>query len=69
MTATPATRTERKLLYRITEAAQILSYSRTLIYELMRSGQLRSVGSGKTRRIPASAIAEYIAQLEKEAAG
>ena len=58
-----------KLLYKVSEAAEILSYSRTVIFELMRARRLRSVGNGKTRRIPATAITEYVASLEKEAAG
>ncbi|MER5628667.1 helix-turn-helix domain-containing protein [Streptosporangium sp. NPDC002544] len=42
--------------------------SRSVLYELMRSGRLRSVKEGRTRLIPASAIREYIALLEREAA-
>ncbi|WP_261763896.1 hypothetical protein [Pseudonocardia asaccharolytica] len=34
----------------------------------MRSGRLRSVHVGRTRLIPTSAIAEYVALLEREAA-
>jgi excisionase family DNA binding protein len=55
-------------LYRVNEAARVLSISRTVIYELIRSGRLRSVKEGRTRLIPASAVAEYIALLESEAA-
>jgi excisionase family DNA binding protein len=54
-------------LYRVTEAMEMLSLSRTVIYELIRSGRLRSVREGRARRIPGSAIAEYIALLESEA--
>jgi excisionase family DNA binding protein len=45
----------------------MLSLSRTVIFELMRSGRLRSVKQGRTRLIPASAIHDYVALLEKEA--
>jgi excisionase family DNA binding protein len=55
-------------LYRVNEAARVLSISRTVIYELIRSGRLRSVKEGRTRLIPASAVAEYVALLESEAA-
>jgi excisionase family DNA binding protein len=55
-------------LYRVNEAARVLSISRTVIYELIRSGRLRSVKEGRTRLIPASAVAQYIALLESEAA-
>jgi excisionase family DNA binding protein len=53
-------------LYRVTEAMTLLSLSRSVIYELIRSGRLRSVTEGRARRIPASAITEYVALLERE---
>lgn len=40
-----------------------LSVGRTTVYELMRRGELRSVQIGKSRRIPSSAVDEYIARL------
>ncbi len=57
----------RKQLYRIVDAMVVLSMSRSVIYEQIRSGRLRSVTQGRTRPIPASAITEYIALLEQEA--
>ena len=57
-----------KALYRVSEAMVLLSMSRTVIYEQIRSGRLRTVKQGRTRLIPASAIAEYVALLEREAA-
>lgn len=54
-------------LYRVGAAMELLSLSRSVIYELIRSGQLRSVREGRPRRIPGSAIAEYIALLGSEA--
>lgn len=56
-----------KQLYRIRDAMVALSLSRTVIYEQMRSGRLRSVTQGRSRLIPASAIAEYVKLLESEA--
>jgi excisionase family DNA binding protein len=55
-----------KALYRIPEAMQLLSMSRTVIYEQLRVGRLRSVRQGRTRLIPATAITEYVALLEHE---
>ncbi|WP_412747098.1 helix-turn-helix domain-containing protein [Krasilnikovia sp. MM14-A1004] len=55
-----------KALYRIPEAMRLLSLSRSVIYELVRSGRLRSVKEGRTRLIPRSAIVEYVALLESE---
>lgn len=54
-------------LYRVPEAMQLLSLSRTVIYEQIRSERLRSVTQGRTRLIPAEAIADYIALLVREA--
>jgi excisionase family DNA binding protein len=56
-----------KQLYRIADAMAVLSMSRSVIYEQIRSGRLRSVTQGRARLIPASAIADYIALLEYEA--
>lgn len=56
-----------KQLYRVREAMVVLSLSRSVIYEQIRSGRLRSVTQGRSRLIPASAIAEYVALLETEA--
>lgn len=54
-------------LYRVPEAMRLLSLSRSVIYELIRSGRLRSVTQGRTRLIPAAATAEYVALLVREA--
>ena len=56
-----------KQLYRVRDAMTALSLSRSVIYEQIRSGRLRSVTQGRSRLIPASAIAEYVALLESEA--
>ena len=55
-----------KALYRIPEAMRLLSLSRSVIYELIRSGRLRAVNEGRTRLIPQSAIIDYVALLENE---
>lgn len=59
--------TERQL-YRVPEVMRLLSLGHSTIYELIRSGRLRSVTEGRARLIPASAIAEYVVLLESEAA-
>jgi hypothetical protein len=59
--------TDRKQLYRVKVAMVILSLSHTSIYEQMRSGRLRSVKEGRSRLIPAPALADYVALLEYEA--
>ncbi|HET8682140.1 MAG TPA: helix-turn-helix domain-containing protein [Micromonosporaceae bacterium] len=60
---------ETKALYRVSEAMRLLSLSRTVIYQQLRTGRLRSVHEGRARLIPASAIDEYVALLEREALG
>jgi excisionase family DNA binding protein len=44
----------------------VLGIGRTKVYELMRSRALRSVKIGGLRRIPATALAEFIAHLEEQ---
>ena len=62
----PLNEPQRKALYRIPEAMRQLSLSRSVIYELIRSGRLRTVKEGRTRLVPASAITEYVSLLERE---
>jgi excisionase family DNA binding protein len=56
-------------LYRVKEAVRVLGLSRTVVYDLIRTGRLRTVKEGRTRLVPASAVAEYVALLEREAGG
>ncbi len=58
--------TAARRLYRVPEAMRLLSMSRSVIYEQIRAGRLRSVCQGRTRLIPASAIDEYIQLLISE---
>jgi excisionase family DNA binding protein len=53
-----------RVLLRPEEAAQALGVSRTTVFELIRSGALRSVKIGAARRVSATALAEYVAALE-----
>jgi excisionase family DNA binding protein len=50
--------------YRVDEAAAALRLSRSGIYELIRSGRLRSVKQGRRRLIPVTALTEYLESLE-----
>ena len=56
------------LLVRPEDAAQALGVGRTKVYELIRSGDLRSVRVGGLRRIPVTALDEFVARLEGDAA-
>ncbi len=52
-----------KLLLRPEEAAELLSISRSKVYELIGTGELISVRIGASRRIPADALTEFVRQL------
>ena len=54
---------ETRLLLRVDEAGRQLNLGRTVMYELIRSGRLRSVKVGKLRLIPTSALVEFVDQL------
>jgi excisionase family DNA binding protein len=43
-------------LQRISEAARFLGVSRSLVYKLIRAGQLPTVKLGKSRRVPVRAV-------------
>ena len=63
-----AARPGSQLLYRIPEVMEMLSMSRSVVFEQLRNGRLRSVRQGRARRIPASAVLDYVKLLEREAA-
>jgi excisionase family DNA binding protein len=52
-----------RVLLRPEEAAEALSIGRSTVFHLMRSGELRSVKIGKSRRVPVDAVTEYVAGL------
>ncbi|GIH92863.1 helix-turn-helix domain-containing protein [Planobispora siamensis] len=53
-------------LYSVKETMVLLRLGKTKIFEWIRTGRLRSVKQGRSRRIPATAVRDYIALLEKE---
>jgi excisionase family DNA binding protein len=55
--------TEPPRLIRVEDAAKLLNIGRSAVYDLIRSGRLRSVKIGKSRRIPREAVDEVIALL------
>lgn len=58
-----------RVMYRVEEAAELLSLSRDRVYQLIRSNQLRSVRIGRARRVPARALDDYVARLMRGSAG
>lgn len=53
-------------LFKVIEAMELLSMSRTVIYEQMRNGRLRYVKQGRATLITAKAIRNYVNLLESE---
>ena len=52
------------VLYGVDEAAEALRLSRSLLYELIRSGRLRTVKAGRRRLVPVAALDEYVNSLD-----
>ena len=53
------------LMLTVEEAARRLGLGRTLVYQLISSGELESVTVGRLRRVPAECLAEYVRELRK----
>jgi excisionase family DNA binding protein len=60
--------TPEKHLYCVPEVMDKLSLGRSALYRQMKIGRLRFVKVGRSRRIPASALADFVALLENEEA-
>jgi len=58
--------TDEKLLLTVVEAAHRLGIGRTLMYELLGSGQIRSVHVGRLRKVPAEALANFVERCRSE---
>lgn len=54
--------TER-LLHPVLEACAVLGVGRSMLYELIASGELESVSIGRRRLVPHDALEDYVARL------
>jgi excisionase family DNA binding protein len=54
-----------RLLLTLEQAAATLSIGRTKLYELLATGALRSVRIDRSRRIPMSALVEFVQDLQE----
>lgn len=54
------------IVLRIDDLIEILSIGRNAAYDLIRSGEIRSIRIGKSYRIPRDAVVEYINGTCKE---
>ena len=55
-----------KLLVSIEEAAAVLGIRRTLLYELLRRGEIESVHVGRRRLIPRQALEDFVKRRRQE---
>jgi excisionase family DNA binding protein len=51
--------------YTVEEVADLLHIGRDKVYYLLRTGQLRSIKIGKSRRITEDHLAEFVASVEE----
>jgi excisionase family DNA binding protein len=58
---------ETKLLYRVTEVAAALGLSRAKVYQLIQSGELRSVKIDSSRLVRSSDLLAFVADLDEVA--
>jgi hypothetical protein len=54
-------------LYKVADVMRVLRMSRSVIYEQIRAGRLRTVKQGRATFITSAAITDYIKLLETEA--
>jgi excisionase family DNA binding protein len=52
-------------LFTVAETAALLGVGRNKVYELISARRLASVKIGRCRRIPASAVERYVAELSE----
>ena len=57
---------DERLLLSVDEAAHRLSIGRSLLYELLAAGEIRSIHVGRLRRVPIAALADYIHRQASE---
>lgn len=61
-------RADNRLLLSVEEAAERLGIGRSLMYELMGSGQIASIRVGRLRRISPAALSDYVTALHQPGA-
>lgn len=64
-----ATPLEAKLLLSVDEAATLMSLGRSIVYDLVMRQQIPSIKVGRMRRVPVSALRDYVQRLIEEARG
>lgn len=54
------------VLLRVSEAASLLGLGRTTLYELMKSGEIKTVRIGRAVRIPLRVVRDYAERITAE---
>ncbi len=62
-------RAVEQLLETPEQAAKVLQISRSTLFALLASGEVKSVKIGRNRRIPHDALVEYVQRLRAEQSG
>lgn len=58
--------TTQKLAYTVKEAANLLSLSRSMLYELIHTNRIETIKIGRSRRITATQLTNYVQSCERE---
>ncbi|MFJ8587525.1 helix-turn-helix domain-containing protein [Streptomyces sp. NPDC093595] len=56
----------QRRLHSVSDAAYVLGFERTTVWEQIRLGRLRTVRVGRRRLVPTEYIEEYIEMLKRE---
>lgn len=59
----PITSNNLPVVLSVQQLAEVLQIGRNSAYDLVKSGQIRSIRIGRTIRIPQSALFDYLNQL------
>ena len=54
-----------RIVFTVEEAAERLGVGRTLVYALVRSGDIESISIGRLRRIPCDALDEFVRRMRQ----
>ncbi len=56
---------EGAMLLRVEDAAERLGIARTLMFRLIKDGEVESVRVGRLRRVPVASLEEYVERLRR----
>lgn len=54
-----------RVVLTVEEAAERLGVGRTLVYALVKSGEIESISIGRLRRIPCDALDDFVTRLRQ----